>query len=336
MSFRPGAAAVKLQVEAALAHKIPSALTPSARPEPELIPTGIAQLDAAIGGIARGCVTEVCGASSSGRTSVMLSLLARVTRREEAVALVDASDAFHPESAAQAGVELKRLLWVRCYRIAELRNCGIAELKNQNATQNQIPQFRNSAFPQSQNPRAKERLKPVEQALKATDLLLQSGGFGLIVVDLGDIRPEDARRVPLTTWFRFRRAIENTPTALVILEQEPYAKTCASLVLELKATRREFSVVSLQSSEQTELLKMSHSERSRSSATEESRNLAFFKDQRTATNDHHCARPLIPTHAHLLHGMQIEVEISRGQLFTKKPVQSVPSFETRTELSTIH
>ena len=76
MSFRPGAAAVKLQVEAALAHKIPSALTPSTRPEPELIPTGIAQLDASLGGIARGCVTEICGASSSGRTSVMLSLLA--------------------------------------------------------------------------------------------------------------------------------------------------------------------------------------------------------------------------------------------------------------------
>ena len=317
MSFRPGAAAVKLQVEAALAHKIPSALTPSARPEPELIPTGIAQLDAAIGGIARGCVTEICGASSSGRTSVMLSLLARVTRREEAVALVDASDSFHPESATQAGVELKRLLWVRC---AE----QTAESRQQKAFQ---------LTTNGQRPATKHRLARVEQALKATDLLLQSGGFGLIVVDLGDIRPEDARRVPLTTWFRFRRAIENTPTALVILEQEPYAKTCASLVLELKATRREFSIVSHQSSEQTELLKMSHSERGRSNARAESRNLAFANDQRPATNDDHCARPLVPTHAHLLHGTQIEVEISRGQLFGKKPVQSVPAFATETDLS---
>jgi hypothetical protein len=234
MSFRPGAAAVKMQVEAALAHKIPSALTPSARPEPELIPTGIPQLDAAIGGIARGCVTEICGASSSGRTSVMLSLLARVTRREEAIALVDASDTFHPESAAQAGVELKRLLWVRCTQIAELQNCGTAESKNK------IPHFRNSAVRQSNH-----RLARVEQALKATDLLLQSGGFGLIVVDLGDIRPEDARRVPLTTWFRFRRAIENTPTALVVLEQEPYAKTCASLVMELRSVRKDCGIAEL-------------------------------------------------------------------------------------------
>jgi len=297
MSFRPGAAAVKLQVEAALAHKIPSALTPSARPEPELIPTGIAQLDLAIGGIARGCVTEICGASSSGRTSVMLSLLARVIRREEAVALVDASDAFHPESAAQAGIELKRLLWVRCTQIAELQNCRTAESKKQ------IPQFGNSAVRQS-----KLRLARVEQALKVTDLLLQSGGFGLIVVDLGDIRPEDARRVPLTTWFRFRRAIENTPTALVILEQEPYAKTCASLVMELKAVRKDCGIAEL-------------------------RNCGIWSSNSAIPQ--FCSSAMPPTHAHLLHGMQIEVEISRGQLFGKKPVQSVPVFETSTELSAI-
>src|SRR6185369_4630481 len=174
MSFRPGAAAVKLQVEAALAHKIPSALTPSARHEPELIPTGIPQLDAAIGGIARGCVTEICGASSSGRTSVMLSLLARVTPREEAVALVDASDAFHPESAAQAGVELKRLLWVRC---SDATQRGATDFKNRHPEQS-----RSNATASSRDlgflGERKQRLARVEQALKATDLLLQSGGFG--------------------------------------------------------------------------------------------------------------------------------------------------------------
>lgn len=292
MSFRPGAAAVKLQVETALAHKIPSALTPSARPEPELIATGIAPLDAAIGGIARGCVTEVCGTSSSGRTSVMLSLLARVTCREEAVALVDASDAFHPESAAQAGVELKRLLWVRC-----------AEQTAESRQQKTFPLTTNSQRLTT------KRLARVEQALKATDLLLQSGGFGLIVVDLGDIRPEDARRVPLTTWFRFRRAIENTPTALVILEQEPYAKTCASLVMELRSVRKDCGIAEL-------------------------RNCGIWASNSAIPQ--FCSSAMPPTHAHLLHGMQIEVEISRGQLFTKKPVQSVPSFATSTELATSH
>ena len=67
--------------------------------------------------------------------------------------------------------------------------------------------------------------------MKATDLLLQGGGFGLVVVDLGDVPAQAARRVPLTSWFRFRRAVENTRTVLMVLEQEPYAKTCASVVL---------------------------------------------------------------------------------------------------------
>jgi hypothetical protein len=157
----------------------------------------------------------------------------------------------------------------------------------------------------------------VEQALKATDLLLQSGGFGLIVVDFGDIRPEDARRVPLTTWFRFRRAIENTPTALVVIEQEPYAKTCASLVMELKVVRTYWSaqIAELQNCGTAELKNQ----------------IPQFRN--SAVPQSYCARPLIPTHAHLLHGMQIEIEISRGQLFGKKPVQSVPAFETKTDLS---
>jgi recombination protein RecA len=75
----------------------------------------------------------------------------------------------------------------------------------------------------------------LEQALKATDLLLQGGGFGLVVVDLADVPAQAARRVPLTSWFRFRRAVENTRTVLVVLEQEPYAKTCASVVVKLAA-----------------------------------------------------------------------------------------------------
>ena len=74
----------------------------------------------------------------------------------------------------------------------------------------------------------------LEQVLKVTDLLLQSGGFGMVVLDLGDIPVESARRVPLTSWFRFRRAVEPTATVLLLIEQEPCAKTCASLVLRLQ------------------------------------------------------------------------------------------------------
>jgi hypothetical protein len=73
--------------------------------------------------------------------------------------------------------------------------------------------------------------KRLEQALKATDLLLHSGGWGVVVVDLGGISWVDARRINLSMWFRFRRAVENTPTILLLLGEESCAKSCATLVL---------------------------------------------------------------------------------------------------------
>ncbi|HTP44009.1 MAG TPA: hypothetical protein VMJ13_05565, partial [Candidatus Acidoferrum sp.] len=77
------------------------------------------------------------------------------------------------------------------------------------------------------------RCHDIDQALRSTDLLLQGGGFGMIAVDLSDIPPATVRYVPLNSWFRFRRAVEDTPTILLLLEQEPNAKTCASLVLRM-------------------------------------------------------------------------------------------------------
>jgi hypothetical protein len=77
------------------------------------------------------------------------------------------------------------------------------------------------------------RCRNIDQAFRATDLLIQGGGFGLIALDLSDIPPQTVRYVPLNAWFRFRRAVENTSTILVVIEQEPNAKTCASLVLQL-------------------------------------------------------------------------------------------------------
>jgi hypothetical protein len=85
------------------------------------------------------------------------------------------------------------------------------------------------------------RCRNIDQAFRATDLLIQGGGFGLIALDLSDIPPETVRYVPLNAWFRFRRAVEDTSTILVVLEQEPNAKTCASLVLRLDAEPGEWS-----------------------------------------------------------------------------------------------
>lgn len=62
----------------------------------------------------RGEVTEVVGRLSSGRTSLVVAWLADATARGGVVAVVDADDTFDPTSAARAGVDLRRLLWVRC------------------------------------------------------------------------------------------------------------------------------------------------------------------------------------------------------------------------------
>ena len=62
-----------------------------------------------------------------------------------------------------------------------------------------------------------------------------------MAVDLSDIAPKIVRYVPLNAWFRFRRAVEDTPTILMVVEQEANAKTCASLVLRLKAQPKQAS-----------------------------------------------------------------------------------------------
>jgi recombination protein RecA len=77
------------------------------------------------------------------------------------------------------------------------------------------------------------RCRSLDQSLRAADLVIQGGGFGFIALDLSDVAPETVRHVPLNAWFRFRRAVEDTSTVLLVLEQESNAKTCASLVLRM-------------------------------------------------------------------------------------------------------
>jgi recombination protein RecA len=74
----------------------------------------------------------------------------------------------------------------------------------------------------------------VEHAFKATDLLLQGGGFGLVVLDLGDVPPQQARRIISSWWYRFRRVVENTPTAFIVIAQDSCVRSCAALALEMR------------------------------------------------------------------------------------------------------
>jgi hypothetical protein len=275
------------------------------RPAPEMVSSGIPQLDSLTGGLARGCLTEICGTASSGRTSVLLFALARATQRGEVCALVDASDAFDPASAAAAGMKMSRLLWVRCGEKSPSRKppsaartgCGKTGDSYQGMPAGilQVPLRAGSCGGEFSewknrynNPENQRWESQLGQMLKVTDLLLQSNGFGMIALDLGDVPVQSARRIPLASWFRFRRAVEHTPTTLLVLEQQPIAGSCSSMLLRVSAVR----------------------------------------SQRSGNRLLHSELP----HSELLDQFEITAELSRSRLECKlerKPVQSTASFKTR-------
>jgi recombination protein RecA len=220
------ASSLRAHLESSLGERLSSTLLLRERVAPLTVPIGLRPLDELTGGLPRGALSEIVGPSSSGRTGVMLAALAQATHRREICALVDASDSFDPVSAATAGMDLDRLLWVRCNeRLSTIRRKGEAPDKARRSSGLRLQA--------SDRFSSGERL---EQVLKVADLLLQSGGFGMVVLDMGDISPASARRIPLTSWFRFRRAVEPTATVLLIVEQQPNATICASLVLRLERT----------------------------------------------------------------------------------------------------
>src|ERR1700722_16979067 len=111
----PSAATIRVQIETALAYRIPSALTPVQKAIRPVAPTGVSEVDALLeGGLPVGAITEMVGAESSGRTSLALSFLASASRTGSVGAWIDVLDTFDPESAASAGADLSRVLWVRC------------------------------------------------------------------------------------------------------------------------------------------------------------------------------------------------------------------------------
>lgn len=205
----PSSAALRQQIETAFQHRYPSALTPSPKTIRDVFPTGIDQIDELLnGGIPVGAITELTGPASSGRTSIALSALAQRTREGSVCAWIDAKDSLDPESAAASGVALSHLLWIRC------NDKGKPDRSQPNSTRNAQTWTR------------------LDQALRATDLLLQSGGFTAIVLDLADEEIEHGRRIPLATWFRYRQAADRTRCSLIVLGKAPYAQSSAAVVVE--------------------------------------------------------------------------------------------------------
>jgi recombination protein RecA len=216
-------------------------VTPASRLEvraaPEMVSSGIAALDELTGGWPRGCLSEICGPASSGRTGVLLAALARSTQNGEVCALVDAGDALDPASAEAAGVDLGKLLWVRCGKATASSQFPVLSSRGNQMDRRNVDEL------EIATERRRWELR-LEQVLKVADLLLQSNGFGMIVLDLGDIPVRSARQIPLASWFRFRRAIERTPTVLLVVEQHPIAGSCSSVLV--KVSGKQLSVVSSQ------------------------------------------------------------------------------------------
>lgn len=181
-----------------LDRTLTSALAPDRAPA-GVAPSQIAALDACLqGGWPRGQLSELAGAPASGRTTVLLHTVAATTRSGELAALVDCCDRLDVASAAAAGVAFERCLWVRG------------------------------------EPAPHDRM--VDRALKALNLILQAGGFGVVAIDLADIPPRVLKRLPMTTWLRLQRAIEGSETACVLAVPEPLARSAGGLTLRLRGT----------------------------------------------------------------------------------------------------
>jgi len=339
------------------------------RPAPEMVTSGIPALDALTGGLPRGCLTEICGPASSGRTTVLLAALAAATRRGEYCAVIDASDALDPHSLAAAGIDLDHLLWVRCgddiqQKVPKstkesagapplsrtLRQGGGFDFPSQDpmgfqqreAGSSPRCEGNSSLEKFARNTRLPEHR--LEQVLRATDLLLESGGFGLIILELADLPPQSARRIPLTTWFRFRRAVEHKPTILLAIEQQPIAGSCSSLLLQLGMPSTSDAIrLKSQTMKWTKTMNYTQADSSREAAAWESpaRQCRVSPEKGTqshrdgtdfggitaddALNVMHIAHP---THTHLLTELQIYAELIRSRL-DRKPSRSV-MFETKT------
>jgi hypothetical protein len=175
--------------------------------------SGIAPIDALIeGGIPRGRITEITGRAGSGRTSIAASFAAFATRRGEVAAWLDSSGTFDPESMAAAGVELSRMLWAS------------------------IPDGRiisRSAGRFTLSPIARR----ISAIVKAAELVLEAGGFGLVVVDFGDT----SRPLTQASALRIARAAERSGAAVIAIAPWRVCGTFSALSLSTSRGDPSFS-----------------------------------------------------------------------------------------------
>jgi recombination protein RecA len=193
---------------------------PAAAPDPG-VPFDVQPLDTYLqGGLPAGQLSEVVGPGSSGRTTVVWRWLAAATRRGDTVALIDTFDRFDPESAAAAGIDLDRLLWVRGQAISKTGGAVDPVW---------LPGVRTVDGPGTMVERT------VDRALKALNLVLQSGVCPVVAIDMADVPVTALRRIPYTTWLRVQRVIEGSDTTCVLVAPEPMARSAGGITLVMQA-----------------------------------------------------------------------------------------------------
>ena len=179
------------------------------------------------GGMPRGQLSEIVGPHSSGRTSLAWAALAAATARGEWTALVDTFDRFDPEAGAAAGIALPQVLWVR----------GQALSKTASAVDPAwVPGVRGVSGPGTLLERT------IDRAIKALNLIVQSGVCTMVVLDLIDVSAVGLSRIPRSTWLRIQRIIEGSDTAVVLLASMPVARSAGGLSIALGATQPDAGV----------------------------------------------------------------------------------------------
>jgi hypothetical protein len=185
------------------------------------VPFHVQALDTYLqGGLPAGQLSEVVGPASSGRTTIAWQWMAAATRRGDTVALVDTFDRFDPASAVACGLDLDRLLWIRGQAISKTA-CAVDPVW--------LPGVRTVEGPGTMVERTLDR------ALKALNLVLQSGVCPVVVIDLADVPLPALRRIPYTTWLRVQRVIEGGDTTCVVIAPEPLARSAGGITLNLQA-----------------------------------------------------------------------------------------------------
>jgi len=182
-----------------LGTRNPEPIPAPARPEP-ILPTGIKPLDQLLrGGLPLGTISEFTGSFSSGKTSLLFTLLAATTSEHFRVAYIDTFDTFDPHFARTAGIQLQRLLWIRC--------------------------------------QGDSLLNKVRNSLKTADILTRSQDFRVIVLDLEPAsnqgREANVQKIPFHCWFRIKKVLQGKKVAFFLLSHNPCAGSAATTVLGL-------------------------------------------------------------------------------------------------------